>query len=84
MGWGRQPPPRRGEHPAPTQPLTRVPVTPEGGGGARGGGGLLAPGSEAMAPDKHPAGAEERENDLFAADHVSVGSGTPAADLLTA
>lgn len=50
----------------------------------RGGTGLVAHGLEAMAPDKRTAGAEQRESDLIAADHVSVGSGTPTADLLTA
>lgn len=44
----------------------------------------MAPGSEAMAPDKRAAGAEQRESDLIAVDLVSVGTGTPAADLLTA
>jgi len=52
--------------------------------GARGGTGLVAPGSEAMAPDKCVAGAEQRGSELIATDHVSVGSGTPATALLTA
>lgn len=76
----------RGQHPASTQPIAPLPGgrgTPTGRGHG-GGAGLVAPGSEAMAPDKRAAGAEQRESDLIAVDHVSAGTGTPAADLLTA
>lgn len=74
------PTPARGESsPRPPSPSPR-PLTPPRTGGA----GLAAPGSEAMAPDKRTAGAEQRASDLIAGDGVSVGAGTPAADLLTA
>lgn len=88
LGLVTQPPRRRGEEstlrpPGPSPHSLGAPAPPRVGG--RGGGaGLMAPCSEAMAPDKRASGAEQRESDLIAADHVSVGTGTPTADLLTA